>query len=211
MNNPYLKGGGFIDRVTSGRTTAKWMIASFGVGLAIVLASYLAPGSAQKLTIALRATARWSFLLFWIASVGKALATLFGPRFRPLADHARDFALAFASAHLGLVAWGYLVAAGPRQTAPIIFVVAVFWTYLLALLSFSRFSSWLNPKFLKILRAVGVEYISCTFLFDFIQNPFDAGVRHFISYFPFLALAVAGPLLRVAAMLKRGAISRAKR
>jgi len=182
------------------------MILSFGLGVAIVLASRLGAPPGDRLAIALRATARWSFLLFWTASAGSALSALFGSRFKPLAQHARDFGLAFASAHLvhlGLVAWGYIIAAGPHQTAPMLFVIAVVWTYLLAFLSFNRLSAVLNPALLKILRTIGVEYISFAFLFDFARNPFETGVRHFVAYFPFLALATAGPLLRFAAAWKR--------
>src|SRR5271169_1487085 len=95
--------------------TREWMGAALGVALLIVLAvSLLAPE--HKLSLALRSTARWSFLLFWLASVGGALATLFGSRFKELAARARDFGLAFASAHLvhlGLVAWLYYAYAGP--------------------------------------------------------------------------------------------------
>jgi len=51
----------------------------------------------EKLGVALRATARWSFLLFWLAYAGGALATLFGPKFQALARRGRDFGLSFAS------------------------------------------------------------------------------------------------------------------
>jgi hypothetical protein len=82
------------------------------VALLIALAVYWGPAfdprTPGKLSRALRATARWSFLWFFLASVVGALRTLFGGRFRAMAQHARDFGLAFASAHLahaGLVAW----------------------------------------------------------------------------------------------------------
>jgi hypothetical protein len=58
--------------------------------------------------VALRMTARWSFLLFWVAYAGGALATLFGPALAPLSGRGREFGLAFAAAHLvhiGLVIW----------------------------------------------------------------------------------------------------------
>jgi hypothetical protein len=49
--------------------------------------------------VALQATARLSFLLFWPAYAGGGLATL-GSVFAFLPHRARDFGLAFASAHL---------------------------------------------------------------------------------------------------------------
>ena len=79
-----------------------------GVAAAIVLTVF---GLGQRGTsIALRVTARWSFLFFWLAYVGRATPVLFGPRFSRLARHGRDFGLAFASAqlvHVGLVLWLY--------------------------------------------------------------------------------------------------------
>src|SRR5271167_4114745 len=112
------------------------MGASFVAALAIVLMIYLGAGHGEKLGLALRATARWSFLWFWLASVGSALATLFGSSFRALARRGRDFGLAFASAHLihmGLVALLLHEMATPFARAPLIFFsVAAFWIYLLA-------------------------------------------------------------------------------
>jgi hypothetical protein len=54
--------------------------------------------------LALELTARWSFLLFWLAYAGNAVAILFGAQLAA----GREFGLAFASAHLvhiGLVVW----------------------------------------------------------------------------------------------------------
>ena len=141
------------------------------------------------------------------------MATLFGPRFHALAQRARDFGLSFASAHLahlGLVAWLFYFSATPFPRAPLIlFGVAVFWTYLLALLSIRRVAAKLSPRLLRILRTVGVEYIALVFLFDFAKNPFQAGIVNLLIYLPFLALAVAGPVLRLAAVMKRMSHARA--
>ena len=66
--------------------------------------------------MALKATARLSFLLFWPAYVGGALTTLFGPAFEGLKQRGRDFGLAFASAHLvhiALVTWLVHIGAAP--------------------------------------------------------------------------------------------------
>jgi len=188
-------------------TTGEWMGAAFVVALAIVLAVRLGVEPREQLTLALRLTARWSFLWFWLASAGGALAALFGPSFQPLAQRGRDFGLAFASAHLvhlGLVAWLLYRSVTPfPRSALIFFGIAVFWIYLLALLSIRRLAAMLAPAIWRIVRTLGVEYISLAFLADFAKNPFQGGVRHLVAYLPFLVLAVAGPLLRLTATAKR--------
>jgi hypothetical protein len=188
-------------------TTAEWMGASLGAALVIVLIIYLGAGHGEKLALALRATARWSFLWFWLASVGGALAALFGSHFQNLAQRARDFGLAFASAHLahlGLVAWLLYHSVTPFPRSPLLFFgIGVFWTYLLALLSIKGLSAMLAPSIWRIVRTLGVEYISFAFLIDFAKNPFQGGVLNLLAYLPFLTLAIAGPLLRLAAVAKR--------
>jgi hypothetical protein len=164
-------------------------------------------GPGERVSMALRATARWSFLLFWLASAGPALTTLFGSRFLPLARRARDFGLAFASAHLahlGVVAWIYATSViVPLRSTLIFFGIAVFWTYLLAILSWNNLSARLNPRVWRIVRTVGVEYIAFAFWTDFAMQTFADGIVNFFIYLPFVALAVAGPPLRLAAALKR--------
>lgn len=188
------------------RTTTEWMAAAFAVGLAIVLVARMVEGPGERVAMALRVTARWSFILFWLASAGRALTTLFGPRFLPLAQRSRDLGLSFASAHLahlGLVAWIYYSSAEPPSRSTLLFFgIAVFWTYLLAILSFNRLFSKLNPLVWRVLRTVGIEYIAFAFLTDFAQHTFQGGALNTIVYLPFVTLAAAGPLLRLAAALK---------
>jgi len=188
-------------------TTTEWMGAALVVPLALVLVIRLGVEPKEQITLALRLTARWSFLWFWLASAGGALATLFGSRFLALAQRGRDFGLAFASAHLvhvGLVALLLYRSTTPfPRPALIFFGIAVFWTYLLALLSIRSLSAMLNPTVWRIVRIIGVEYISYAFISDFAKNPFAGGIRHFVGYLPFLTLALAGPLLRLAAAVKR--------
>lgn len=188
-------------------TTTEWMAAAFGVGLAIVVIARAVEGPGERVSLALRATARWSFLLFWPASVGAALTALFGPRFLALAQRARNFGLAFASAHLahlGVVAWIYYSSANPPSRSTLLFFgIAVFWTYLLAILSFHHLSAKLNPRTWRVVRTIGVEYIALAFFVDFAIHTFQDGVANLIVYLPFVTLAAAGPLLRLAAALKR--------
>src|SRR5215472_3322448 len=131
--------------------TGPWMLTAFAVALVIAVASLTLRGSGEEGTLlGLRLTARWSYLWFWSAYTAAAWATVLGPRLRPVAMHARDFGLAFAAAHLvhvGLVVWLYQIAEHPPGRGTLeFFGVAVFFTYLLALLSFRRFAGWLSPR-----------------------------------------------------------------
>jgi hypothetical protein len=77
------------------------------LGLAALVLAALGPGERGTIA-ALQVTARFSFLLFWLAYTGGAMTALFGPAFEPFKKRAREFGLAFASAHLvhiALVAW----------------------------------------------------------------------------------------------------------
>ncbi|HUN94626.1 MAG TPA: hypothetical protein VMU69_00115 [Bradyrhizobium sp.] len=187
------------------------MAASFVMALAIVIAFRLGASPGERVSGALRATARWSFTLFWLATVGGALATFFGERFQALAAHARDLGLSYASAHLvhlGLVVWVYYYAIvhgmeEPARSTLIFFGIAVFWTYLIALLSFKPVAARLNARTCRILRSIGVEYIALAFFVDFFKSPFQDDFGHIASYAPFVVLSVAGPLLRLAAAGKR--------
>ena len=196
---------GRIGKALTRLTTIKLMVATFAVALAIVIVVRMVEGPAQRLDTALRATARWSFLWFWLASTSGAMATLFGSSYQALAQRARDFGLAFASAHLahvGLVAWLLYGAVTPLSNFAF-FGIGVFWIYLLALLSIKRFSTMLNPKIWRLVRTIGVEYIALVFLVDFAKNPYEDGVLSLVAYLPFQVMAVAGPLLRLAALAKR--------
>ena len=188
-------------------TTTEWMAASFTVGVAIVLIARVVEGPGERVAVALRATARWSFLWFWLASAGGALTTLFGSRFLALARRARDFGLAFASAHLAhlaVVAWIFYDRPGAFSESTILFFgTAVFWTYLLALLSWNHLAAKLNPGVWRVVRTVGVEYIAFAFWSDFAPKALEGGIGNVAVYLPLAILAVAGPPLRLAAALKR--------
>ncbi len=193
-------------------TTTEWMAGALLIGLAIVLIVRMVATPGGKMGVALQATARWSYILFWLAYAGNALNVLFGARFSALAMHCRDFSLSFASAqlaHLGMVAWMLYVSDTPFPRSSLVFFgVGVFWVYLLALLSIKSLAAKLDQKLLRILRTVGVEYIALVFLVDFAKNPFQGGIVNLLIYLPFLGLAIAGPLLRFAAAAKRLAHAR---
>lgn len=185
------------------------MGAAFGV--ALVLAGFAVSAShAGGIGLGLRLTARWSFLLFWMAYAGGALAALFGWQW---ARRGREFGLAFASAflvHVGLVVWLYQVAAKP-PLPPWLFVffaAGLFWTYLLAALSFGDLVQALGRKYWRLLRFVGMNYILLAFARDFVLSALHPGsaqhpLLNMAEYLPFAALCIAAPLLCFAAAAQR--------
>jgi hypothetical protein len=194
--------------------TATWMGFAFVVGLALVATVYAVGTPAHRLGMALRATARWSFLWFCLATYGGALTALFGSRFQVLARRGRDLGLAFTAAqsvHIGLVVWLFYRA--PQDIPPvlyqIVFFIGAFWVYVLAAFSLSpRLSSWLGARRWALVRKIGVEYIAFAFAFDFVARTFGGNLPNALHYAPLLAAAIGGPLLRIAAALKRRAGAR---
>ena len=198
-----------------GRTrsvSGPWMLTAFAVALVIAGTSLALRGPGEEGTVlGLKLTARWSYLWFWWAYTAGAWATLLGPRLRPVAMHSRDFGLAFAAAHLvhvALVVWLYQIAEHPPGAHSLVFFgVAVFFTYLLALLSFRRFAGWLTLRAVSVIRTVGVEYIALAFLVDFVGTPLQLTLKYALSYGLFLALILLGYLVRLAALVRRQAQS----
>ena len=188
-------------------TAASLMWAAFVVAFALAAAMLVIFGVGERGTaIALRATARWSFLLFWLAYAGGAIAWLCRPRFSGLARHGRDLGLAYASAqliHVGLVLWIIHIATGPSG-AMVFFWIGIFCTYLLALFSVPRLRDALEPRLWRILRTVALEYIAIAFTADFITLHWHELGKHPLNYLPFALMLVSGAGLRFAAFWGRG-------
>jgi hypothetical protein len=188
--------------------SAVWMGAAFASAAAIAIVILILKGVGESgIRSTLRVTARWSYLWFWLAYAGGALAVLLGSTFRRLAQCGRELGLAFASAHLvhvGLVLWLYHIIQRPPLAGSLLifFGVGIVWTYLLALLSIPLISGMMAPTVWRIVRTVGVEYIAIVFFYDFARSPIH-GIRGIVFYAPFLGLAVAGPLLRLAMVVRR--------
>jgi hypothetical protein len=188
---------------------AVWMASAFcaALGLATLVLAALGPGKHGTI-VALQVTARFSFLLFWLAYAAGAMTTLFGPAFEPLKRRGREFGLAFASAHLvhlGLVAWLTYIGDAPARGVFLFFGVAVLWTYLLALFSIPRLHEALGSKAWWFLRVVGLNYIAYAFATDFLGYPQFGSFKYLVGYLPFAFLSVAGPLLCLAAFVQRAA------
>ena len=184
-----------------------WMICAFGGGLAVAVAVLAGYGTGlEGIGQAVRYTARWSFLFFWLSYTGGAMATLFGPAFAGLARRARPLGLAFATAlqvHIGLVVWlGVVIGQIPLQGAILLFfLVALFCTYLLALLSFGIGTRKLGRLWRPLL-FLATTYILIAFGRDFVQGALDQNAwywRYAVEYVPFALLSLVAIPLRLAA------------
>ena len=188
-----------------------WMIGAFGGGLALAVAVLAGYGTGPDgLGLGVRVTARWSFLFFWLSYAGGAMAILFGPAFAGLARQARALGLAFATAlqvHIGLVVWlGVVIGQIPLQGGVLwFFLVALFFTYLLALLSFGIGMPNLGRLWRPLL-LLATTYILIAFGRDFLLDAPGQLTQHwlsFVEYVPFALLSVIAIPLRLAAFLRQ--------
>ena len=179
------------------------MGAAFAINCLVTAIIFATRGGGVSGThIALAATARVSFLLFWMAYTGGALELLFGAAFMPLKRHGRDFGLAFAAAlvvHLGLVTWLCWIGDAPKLGVFIFFGIAACFAYIMALFSFRNLQQMLGYRMWSLLRIVAMNFILYAFLVDLMQNPFDDGILRIVRYLPFTTLAIIAPFLRLAA------------
>jgi hypothetical protein len=184
-------------------TAPSWLGMAFVIAFVLAIIVIAVFGAEERGTeLALRVTARWSFLLFWPAYVGSAMALVFGQRFDGLARRGRELGLAFASAqlvHVGLVLWLYHIAAGPGG-AMVFFWLGILCTYLLALFSLPWLHGALGPRLWRLFRTIALEYIALAFATDFILGPLHAkGLAKFpLTYLPFVLMLVGGAGLRIA-------------
>jgi hypothetical protein len=176
---------------------------SAAAGLAVMALVLFGTGE-HGTDIALKVTARFSFLLFWLAYAGNGLAALAGPKLHTLKCHARDFGLAFASAHLihiGLVGWLCWIGAAPVVGVFAFFVPPFVLVYVLALFSIKQMQQMLGRIGWLLLRAVAMNYIAYAFAVDFLRGPLLGGAIHTAEYLPFAALSIAGSILYVISLL----------
>lgn len=179
------------------RKAVTTMAIPFATALALAASVLLALGANEHGTLrALQATARFSFVLFFLAYIGATMVTLFGHTFAPLKRHAWDLGLAFAAAqsvHLSLVAWLCYVGDVPSRKTFLFFGAAAVAVYLVAF-AYRRLP---GP-----VRFAAVNLIAAAFAVDFLHGPFRFSISYLIAYVPFAMLAVAGPCLRAAAAIK---------
>jgi hypothetical protein len=184
-----------------------WMVSAFSAALCLAVTSLAFVGTGQRGTdVALQVTGRLSFMLFLSAYTGSAMVTLFGPAFQHLKQHARDFGLAFAAAHLvhlGLVGWLCWIGAAPPLSTFVFFGVAAAFTYIFALFSMNSLNSVLGVRNKWLLWTVGLNYIAYAFAVDFLNDPLGGGLKHVAEYLPFATLAIFAPILRLTAFALR--------
>jgi hypothetical protein len=188
-----------------------WMIGAFGGALALAVAVLAVYGTGPDgLRLGVRITARWSFLFFWLSYTGGAMAILFGPAFAELARQARALGLAFATAlaiHIGLVVWlGVVIGQIPLQGGLLwFFLVALFFTGLLALMSFGIGIRRLGPLWRPLL-LLATTYILIAFGRDFVLGALDQKAQQWlyaVEYLPFALLSLIAIPLRLAAFLRQ--------
>jgi hypothetical protein len=174
----------------------------FVVAAALTAIVFEAVDAHDRVGVALRVTARWSFLLFWLAYTGSAMATLCGPPFDRLARHGREFGLAFASAQLVHVGLILLSGSGAGMA---FFWVGIVFTYLLALFSLPRVRDAMAPLLWRISLVIALNYIALVFAADFIEGPLKRGgiANYPLSYLPFALMLIVGVGLRVVAFVHR--------
>ena len=189
-------------------STAYWMSAAFAGALLLAVPVLAVMGAGPEGTdAALRVTARWSLLLFWPAYTGRALKVLFGPTFDGIARHSRDFGLSFAAAHLvhiTLILWMYQgLGKHPIPHFVVVYdTVALVMIYTMALLSIPTLQAWLRPWQWRLFRDVTMHFVALIFALDLVMVPLKLGTNHPMGYIPFSILAILGPLLRFAAMVR---------
>jgi len=194
--------------------SVNWMGTAFGIALAIAVVVLILQGADNRGTrLALELTARWSFLLFFLAYAGNAIAELF--HIDQLAGRGREFGLAFAAAHLvhvGLIVWlGYILGRVPLSGGLLLFfLIALFATYLLAGLSFGGVKT-IGPAAWRWIRFLGMNYILIAFARDFVlpviyPKPSQINLGHYLFYAPFMALSLAAPVLTMLASRRKNAL-----
>lgn len=183
-------------------STVFWMTASFLVAAALAAIVFGAVDAHDRIGAALRLTARWSFLLFWLSYTGSAMATLWGSPFTGLARHGRELGLSFASAQLVHVGLILLSGSGAGMA---FFWVGIAFTCLLALFSLPGLRDALGPRLWRVCLVISLNYIALVFAADFIEGPLKSrGIANYpLSYMPFALMLVAGVGLRAAASIRR--------
>jgi hypothetical protein len=192
-------------------TRKTWMCmgAAFITALILALAVLAISGiNIDGIELALRVTARLSFLLFLLAYAGGSLAALFGARFRALARQGRNFGLSFVAAHsvhVLLVIWLYRLSPElPISTRDAVFFsIGLLWMYMLAVLSIQHLARLLGTHW-RTVRLVAMEYIMLLFQHDFLHaSLMGHDANHLLGYLPFAILGVAGWGLHIAGWIQK--------
>ncbi len=101
--------------------------------------------------------------------------------------------------HLGLVVWLCWIGAAPPLATFVFFGFAALWLYVLAALSIDRLHRAVGHPVWRWLNLIGLNFIALAFAVDFLKFPPGANAKYLLGYLPFVMLALAAPLLRLAA------------
>jgi hypothetical protein len=179
-----------------------WITLSFATAIAVAVAILFKDGvSPDGIKAALRASARFSFLLFWGAYAGGLLRKIPLAPAQMLARHRREFGLSFATAHsvhLGLILWLFAISSTAPVSNKIIVVdgIGFGWMYLLVIFSFDFARKHLSPRAWRVVFNIGLEYIAYVFAGDFILLHLHDGADFSLVYWPFILMLVGAALLR---------------
>ena len=182
--------------------TRLWIGLSFATAIAVAVAILIKDGTDPDGTIAaLRATARFSFLLFFGAYAGGLFRKVPVALLQRLARRRREFGLSFAAAHsihLALILWLFHVSRDPPVPLKTVIVdgIGFGWMYLLVIFSFDFARRRLSPPVWRGIFNIGLEYIAFVFATDFILLHLRDGQDFTLFYWPFILMLVGTALLR---------------
>jgi hypothetical protein len=167
-------------------TAALWIAGAFSTALVLAAAVLAALAAGERGThVALQATARLSFVLFWPAYSAAALGALFGPSFQPLQRRcARIWACICSRTPRAprVVAWLGHIGHAPSRGSFIFFGIAALCTHLLALFSIARPQRALGASGGWLLRIVVLNYIAFAFAVDFLRLPASGSAKYLAGY-----------------------------
>lgn len=179
-----------------------WISPSFAIATAVAVAILIKDGvQPDGIKAALRASARFSFLLFWGAYAGGLLKKLPLALAQALSRRRREFGLSFAAAHsvhLALILWLFAISSEQPVSTETIIVdgIGFGWMYLLVVFSFDFARKRLPLPAWRVIFNIGLEYIAYVFATDFILNHLHDGQDFSLVYWPFILMLVATALLR---------------
>jgi hypothetical protein len=148
---------------------------------------------------ALRVTARFSFLLFWLTYAGGLIRRFPVPFLARLGGLRREFGLGFASAHsvhVLLILWRYRIGFPASTNVLVVDGIGIIWMYVLVVFSLDHLRRMLAPLVLRIVFNGGLEYIAYVFLADFLIAALARGRATSLAYLPFTVLLLGAAAAR---------------
>jgi len=189
------------NRLMPGRDRTPHLVSgAFMAALALAALTFAVYGTGREGTDqALRTTARFSFLLFWLAYAGGLFRRFPVPFLAAFAGLRREFGLGFASAHsvhVFLILWRYYIGSPASMDVLVVDGTGIIWMYVLVVFSIDRLRRALTPFALRIVFNFGLEYIAYVFLSDFLLSALTRGRAASLAYLPFTILLLGAATAR---------------